>query len=88
MSSVATTKMSSKGQVVIPEEIREQLGLESGTQFVVLGHGDSVMLKVITPPSKKAVKEMMDKVSAAARREGLKKSELDKAIQKVRAKKK
>ena len=40
MSSVSTTKMSSKGQVVIPEEVRKALNLQTGTQFVVLGEGD------------------------------------------------
>ncbi len=37
MESLATTKLSSKGQVVIPEEIRLRLGLKEGTQFVVVG---------------------------------------------------
>ena len=47
----STTKMSSKGQVVIPEEIRNQLGLEPGTQFVVVGDRDVVILKALNPPS-------------------------------------
>ncbi len=34
MADVATTKLSSKGQVVIPENIREKLRLEAGVQFV------------------------------------------------------
>ena len=33
MESVATTRMSSKGQVVIPESLRQQLGLESSTMI-------------------------------------------------------
>ena len=37
MSTLSTTRMSSKGQVVIPEEIRQRLGLETGAQFVVAG---------------------------------------------------
>jgi bifunctional DNA-binding transcriptional regulator/antitoxin component of YhaV-PrlF toxin-antitoxin module len=36
MSSIATTRMSSKGPVVILEKIRKQLGLEPGSQFVVV----------------------------------------------------
>ena len=40
MASIATTKLSSKGQVVIPEEIRKQLGLKEGDQFVVVGQDD------------------------------------------------
>src|SRR5437763_236910 len=36
MPTLATTRMSSKGQVVIPEAIREELGLEPGAQFVAV----------------------------------------------------
>jgi len=43
--------MSSKGQVVIPEEIRHRLGLTAGTQFVVVGDQDTVILKSLVPPS-------------------------------------
>jgi AbrB family looped-hinge helix DNA binding protein len=46
MASVATTKLSSKGQVVIPEEVRNQLGLKTGDQFVVVGEGDAVVLLI------------------------------------------
>jgi AbrB family looped-hinge helix DNA binding protein len=49
--NISTTQLSSKGQVVIPEVVRSKLGLEPGTQFLVLSHGDTVMLKVIRPPS-------------------------------------
>ena len=44
MKNLATTKMSSKGQVVIPESIREDLGLKAGEQFVVVGRGDVVQV--------------------------------------------
>ena len=42
----ATTTSSSKGQVVIPEAIRERLGLKTGAQFVVVADRDVVILKV------------------------------------------
>lgn len=48
--AVATTKLSSKGQVVIPESIRKQLHLKEGDQFVVVGEGDAVIFKTISPP--------------------------------------
>ena len=40
-------RMSSKGQLVIPEGIRSELGLEEGTLFVVFGRkeADSILLK-------------------------------------------
>jgi AbrB family looped-hinge helix DNA binding protein len=51
MVSIATTRMSSKGQVVIPEEIREKMGLHPGTQFAVLGARGMIVLRPLTPPS-------------------------------------
>ena len=50
MEVLATTRMSSKGQVVIPESIRRQLDLKEGAQFLVVGDEDVVILKVVTPP--------------------------------------
>lgn len=51
MAKVSTTKMSSKGQIVIPEIIRKQLNLKPGSQFVVIGDKDVVILKRISPPA-------------------------------------
>jgi AbrB family looped-hinge helix DNA binding protein len=47
----ATTTLSAKGQVVIPEAIRERLGLKTGAQFVVVADRDVVTLKVLEPPA-------------------------------------
>ena len=87
MAIVSTTKMSSKGQVVIPENIRKQLNLKEGAQFVVLGEKDVVILKNITPP---AIDEFDDLIATArkkARKAGIKKSDIKDAILKVRGKK-
>jgi len=51
--------MSSKGQVVIPEEIRERLGLQPGVRFVVVGRRDVVILKAISPPSMDAFEDLI-----------------------------
>lgn len=47
--SAATTTLSSKGQVVIPEEIRERLGLRAGARFVVVAEKGVVIFKVWSP---------------------------------------
>jgi AbrB family looped-hinge helix DNA binding protein len=47
MPSIGTTKMSSKGQVVIPEDIRKQLKRKAGSQFVVVGEKETVILKTV-----------------------------------------
>ena len=87
MSEAATTKLSSKGQVVIPEEIRKKLGLEVGAQFVVLGEGDVVILKMIQPPRMSEFDQILDQARKAARKAGMKKSDIAQAIKDVRAKK-
>ena len=51
MIATATTRMSSKGQVVIPEDIRTRMNLSTGSQFLVIGEGDVVILKTLATPS-------------------------------------
>lgn len=86
MSNLATTKMSSKGQVVIPEDIRKRLKLKVDSQFVVVGDKDIVILKSITPPSLGEFDNLISEVRKKARKTGLKKSDIKIAIAKVRGK--
>ncbi len=84
MANLATTKMSSKGQIVIPEEIRKRLNLKTGAQFVVVGDNDVVILKNITPPSIKDFDKLIAKARTAGKHAELKKTDITKAIKKVR----
>ena len=86
MSSIATTKLSSKGQVVIPKEIRERLGLKPGTQFVVLGERGAVILKTISAPAIEQFDELVAEARRAARKAGLRRSDITAAVKKVRGK--
>lgn len=81
----ATTKLSSKGQVVIPEEIRASLGLKPGDQFVVVGDRDLVILKSITPPAMEEYDELVKRVRRAARRSGVKAADVRSAVARARA---
>lgn len=76
----STTKMSSKGQVVIPEEIRKKLGLLPGTQFVVVGSRDVVILKTISPPSMSEFDGLIREARNQAERAGMKRSDISKAV--------
>lgn len=85
MDTLATTKMSSKGQVVIPEEVRLRLGLKPGTQFVVVGDRDVVILKSIAPPSMEEFDELARRARTAARKAGMKPADVERAVAKARA---
>ena len=80
----STTKLSTRGQVVIPEEIRNRLGLEPGDQFVVIGEGDVVVLKSVQAPKLKELKGLLDKVQKAAKAAGVTPEDVERAIQEFR----
>lgn len=82
--TVATTKMSSRGQVVIPESIRDRLRLGPGVQFAVFGQDDVIMFKVINPPSADEFARLKRELQRQARQGGLKRSDIPKAISRVR----
>ena len=84
MSNAATTTLSSKGQVVIPEEIRARLGLKTGAQFVVVGDRDVVILKVLEPPALAEFAALAARARRAAKQAGVRRADVAKAIQRVR----
>ena len=84
MGELATTRLSSKGQVVIPEEIRAALGLEPGARFVVLAEKDVVVLKRIDPPGRREVEQLVARARKQARQAGLKPSDVRAAIRETR----
>jgi len=84
MSTAATTTLSSKGQVVIPEEIRVRLGLEPGAQFVVIADRDVVIFKLLEPPSLKDFTALVGRARQVAKQTGLTRADLARSIRKVR----
>ena len=84
MTKLATTRMSSKGQVVIPEDIRKRLKLEAGSQFIVVAGKDAVILKTISPPSMDEFESMIRTARQQAIKAGMKRSDISKAIAEVR----
>jgi len=84
MANLATTKMSSKGQVVIPEAVRKRLKLKSGSQFIVVGENDVVILKAITPPAMGEFDALLSEARRQARKAGLEKADIAAAITKAR----
>ena len=87
METIATTRMSSRGQVVIPESIRKQLNLKEGAQFVVVGEGDVVILKTISAPDIESFEVLIQRARQQAEAAGLKRADIAKAVSKARRRK-
>ena len=47
------TTISQKGQVVIPQSIRKELGIKPKTKFLIYGKGDTVVMKKLPLPDLK-----------------------------------
>ncbi len=82
--SLTTTRMSSKGQVVIPEEIRLSMGLHTGDQFIAVAENDVVILKRLSQPSLNELSGLIEKVRNEAKKAGLSKQSLASAIKESR----
>jgi antitoxin PrlF len=60
MSEIETTITSPKGQVVIPQSIRQALGIEAGTRFAVYGKDDTIIFRRITLPKKEDFERLVN----------------------------
>jgi len=84
MENLSTTRMSSKGQIVIPETIRKRLNLQAGAQFIVVGEDDVVILKAMTAPSMETFDKLIKEARRQAKTAGLKRKDIRDAISKAR----
>lgn len=63
MAEPEITTVSQKGQVVIPQALREKLGLRPKTKLLVYGVEDAIILKKLTLPDvKKELEDLYSKI--------------------------
>lgn len=84
MSAVETASLSSKGQIVIPNAIRNDLKVGTGAKFAVISDGHNILLKPIERPMKKEFDSLIEQSRKYAKRIGLKKGDVSKAVSEVR----
>ena len=84
MNTLDVTTMSSKGQVVIPMDIRKALGLLTGVKLMVLTDGSSLLLKPLQTPKLQAFRALVRRSRHYAKHAGLRKRTLAKALRVVR----
>ncbi len=56
---VASTRVSSKGQVIIPKAIREARGWDAGVELTVVEDGDRVVLARVEPEKKYKIADIV-----------------------------
>jgi len=73
---VQITTTSPKGQVVIPQEIREHMRIESGTKFAVYGRGDTIIFKRVELPTVKDFEKLAKFGRTFAKSKGIKEKDV------------
>ncbi len=62
---IDVTKVSDKGQVVIPKEIRDKMGFKEGTKLIVVATEDAVVLQRIEAVAGKIrIRDLMERIKA------------------------
>ena len=83
-----TIKMSSRGQIVIPQDIREEIKASEGTIFSVVSAKDTIILKKVSTPSKEDLIKEIEAIALEGRKRaerlGIKESDVPELVQKVR----
>lgn len=83
-----TIKMSSRGQIVIPQDIREEIKASEGTIFSVVSAKDAIILKKIATPSKEDLIKEIGAIALEGRKRaeklGIKGSDLPELVQRIR----
>jgi AbrB family looped-hinge helix DNA binding protein len=76
MAQVEITTVSQKGQVVIPQDIREKLGVKEGMKFAVYGSDGMIILKRLNIPTVKDFERLVDSGTRFARQKGIKEKDV------------
>jgi AbrB family looped-hinge helix DNA binding protein len=81
MVEASTTKVSSKGQVVIPANVRKAASLKKGEKILAIAINDTVVLKKIVD---KSLQETLSPLWNKVRQMGLAEEDVDALIEEAR----
>lgn len=85
MATIAA--MSSRGQIVLPIAIRKKLGLEEGSQFLVVTDNENILLKPVKEPSLDEFYSLIEQAQRTAAQIGLTEEDINAEIKAMRAQK-
>lgn len=83
--AVELTRLSERGQIVIPTELRRSMNLREGERFIIMGVGDTIVLRKIELSQEKIrLKKLIRESREKARRSGFSEEEVTKLIRETR----
>ncbi len=83
----AITKVSSRGQIVVPTDLRRILKLKEGTKLLIYTKGNILIAKKLSEPVvEKTFEEIVEPIRARAEKSNVKKSDVERTISEYRSK--
>lgn len=79
---IAVTEVSTKGQIVIPSDIKRRLKIREGEKLLMLAADDAIVLRKV---SSKTFAQLTKPIWQAARQLGLSEADVDAIIQEAKA---
>ena len=86
MENIEITSVSSRGQIVIPQHLRNRMRIHAGEKFVVIGEDNTIVLKKLEMPSFSGVDKLLKKTRDFAEKKGIKEKDVESAIKQARQK--
>ena len=79
------TRLSERGQVVIPTGVRKSMNLREGERFIVAGIGDTIILRKLELSQERLrLKKLIKESRAKARTSGFTQEEVERLIEETR----
>lgn len=85
MEKIEVTSLSSRGQLVIPQGVRDRLKLHEGEKFIVIGEGDTLILKRIEIPAFSGFDKLLKKTREFVKRREINPKDVDEAVKRARS---
>jgi len=82
--TLAVTKTSVKGQLVIPQKIRRELRIKDGQLMLVYAAGDRIILKKVEAPEPGLFSMLAEPIRAKAKERKIIRKDVERAIREIR----
>ena len=79
--------LSTKGQLVLPNDLRKNLSLEPGDKIIAYWSNDSIVLKKLELPSNNDFEKEIDETVKYAKENGIKEQDISNIIKTYRSEK-
>ncbi|MDD5650890.1 MAG: AbrB/MazE/SpoVT family DNA-binding domain-containing protein [Candidatus Nanoarchaeia archaeon] len=86
MEKLEITTLSSRGQIVIPQDMRDELNLKIGEKFIIAKKDGIIILKKLELGEFKDFEKVLKKTQSFVKEKGIEQKDLDEAIKRVRKK--